>query len=227
MAAAKVLGGSATMASMTTRLISKLSLHQEDRPVDLGNLKSLRKGFVAQRLYLVQQRGDRFLFTFNNQRDLGRVKKEGPWSYQRPMVLLNDYDGFSDIMVVPLDFFWIWVEVCDLPVTLTTETTLWLVGDTIRPILNVDQVRLRRGSTRVRVTLPLNSPMRMDRRLRVSLEDVIWVQYKYESLVGLCRDCMMLNHGGLPCPNAQEAEEGTGVPIGAAPATNIASPFEF
>ncbi|KAL6223408.1 hypothetical protein ACLB2K_006795 [Fragaria x ananassa] len=206
MAAAKVLSGGATMASMTARLISKLSLHQEDEPVDLGNLKSPGKGFVAQRFYLVgklnsaravqfdsfrsvvqamwrlfvsvevQQRGDRFLFMFNNQRDLGRVKKG---------------------------------------------------GETIEHVLNVDQAGLRRGSTRVRITLPLNCPVRMDKRLHVSPEDVIWVQYMYERLVGLCRDCMMLNHGGLPCPNAQEAEEGTGVPIGAAPATNIASPFEF
>ncbi|KAL6218286.1 hypothetical protein ACLB2K_011501 [Fragaria x ananassa] len=27
------------------------------------------------------------------------------------MILLNDYDGFSDIMAVPLDFVWIWVEI--------------------------------------------------------------------------------------------------------------------
>ncbi|KAL6200336.1 hypothetical protein ACLB2K_030118 [Fragaria x ananassa] len=84
----------------------------------------------------VQQRGDRFLFTFNNQRDLDRVKKGGPWSYQRAMILLNDYDSFSDIMAAGL----------------------------------------RRGSTRVRVTLPLNSSVRKDRRLRVSPENVIRVQ---------------------------------------------------
>ncbi|KAL6224546.1 hypothetical protein ACLB2K_003401 [Fragaria x ananassa] len=77
------------------------------------------------------------------------------------MILLNDYDDFSDIVVVPLDFFWIWVEVCDSPATLTTEATL------------------RR-----------HSPLRP------------------------------LSGCGLPCPNAQEAEEGTGALLGpvAAPA---------
>ncbi len=94
------------------------------------------------------------------------------------------------------------MEVCDLLAALITLATLQLVGETIRPVLNVDQVGLRRGSTRVRVTLPLNSPVRMDRRLHVSPEDVIKVQYMYERLVGLCRGFMMLNHGGLPCPNA-------------------------
>ncbi|KAL6185384.1 hypothetical protein ACLB2K_041518 [Fragaria x ananassa] len=127
------------------------------------------------------------------------------------MILLNDYDSFSDIMVVPLDFFWIWVEVCDLPVALTTNATLRLVGETIRPILNVDQAGLRRGSTRVCVTLPLNSPVRMDRRPCMSPNYVIKVQYMYERLVGLCK---VLNHGGLSSPNAQDIEEGTGAPIG-------------
>ncbi|KAL6142967.1 hypothetical protein ACLB2K_061242 [Fragaria x ananassa] len=70
-------------------------------------------------------------------------------------------------MVVPLDFFWIWMEVCDLPAALTTKATLWMVRETIGPVLNVDHARLRRRSTRVRVTLPLNSPVRMDRRLYV------------------------------------------------------------
>ncbi|KAL6190958.1 hypothetical protein ACLB2K_037352 [Fragaria x ananassa] len=130
------------------------------------------------------------------------------------MILLNDYDGFSDIMGLQLDFFWIWVEICDLPATLTTEATLRLVGETIRPVVNVDQAGLRRGSIRVRVTLPLNSQVRKDKRLHVSPKDVIRVQYRYERLVVLCKDCMMLNHGGIPCPNAQDAEEGTGAPLG-------------
>ncbi|KAL6127181.1 hypothetical protein ACLB2K_075223 [Fragaria x ananassa] len=255
MAVARVLSGGAAMASMTAHLISKLSLRQEDEPVDLGNLKSPRTGFVAIRFYLVgklnsaravqfdsfrsdvqamwrlsvsvevQQCGDRFLFTFNNQRDLDRVKKGDPWSYQSA-ILLNDYDGFSDIMVVLHDFFWIWVEICDLPTTFTTEVTLRLVVETIRLVLNVDQAGLRRGSTRVRVTLPLNSLVRKDRRLRVSPEDVIRVQYRYERFVGLCRDCMMLNHGGIPCPNAQDAEEGTGALLGPAAAPE-APPIVF
>ncbi|KAL6214421.1 hypothetical protein ACLB2K_013855 [Fragaria x ananassa] len=96
----------ASVASMTASLVSKLSLG--DEPVDLGNLKCPKKGFVVPRFYLVgrlnsaravafgsfrgavqsmwrlstpvevQARGDRFHFTFANERDLNRVKKGGP-----------------------------------------------------------------------------------------------------------------------------------------------------
>ncbi|KAL6202073.1 hypothetical protein ACLB2K_025784 [Fragaria x ananassa] len=94
-----------TMAFMTASLIFKLSLRQEDEPIDLGFLE---KGFIVLRFYLVgklnstrvvqfnsfrsathvmwrsfvpvevQQQGDRFLFTFNSEHDLLRMKKGDP-----------------------------------------------------------------------------------------------------------------------------------------------------
>ncbi|KAL6144891.1 hypothetical protein ACLB2K_055581 [Fragaria x ananassa] len=39
--------------SVTASLISKLSLSNQEEPVDLGNLQCPKSGFVAQRFYLV------------------------------------------------------------------------------------------------------------------------------------------------------------------------------
>ncbi|KAL6225664.1 hypothetical protein ACLB2K_004513 [Fragaria x ananassa] len=99
---------SAFAASMTARLISKLSLNHQDEPVDLGNLCGPENSFIAPRFYLVrklntaravnfdsfgsvvrsmwrlsapaevQAHSDRFLFSFTNERDVARVKKGGP-----------------------------------------------------------------------------------------------------------------------------------------------------
>ncbi|KAL6125329.1 hypothetical protein ACLB2K_073388 [Fragaria x ananassa] len=104
-------------------------------------------------------RGDRFLFSFISEREKNRVKRGGPWGDQRAMILLNDYDGFSDIMAVPLTFVCIWVEIKGLPPALTTAATARLVGETIGPILQVDQYGLNRGNACVRITLPLNDPV--------------------------------------------------------------------
>ncbi|KAL6225033.1 hypothetical protein ACLB2K_003885 [Fragaria x ananassa] len=195
---------SASTASMTARLISKLSLNHQDEPVDLGNFHCLKNSFVAPRFYLVgklntvravnfdsfrnvvrsmwglsalvevQARGDRFLFTFTNEKDVARVKKGGPWSYRRAMILLNDYDGFSHLMVVPLDFVWIWVDIQDLLAALTTSATARLVGETIGLVLQVDERGINNGLVRVRrLTLPLHDPVRLERRIRISPEDVI------------------------------------------------------
>ncbi|KAL6198604.1 hypothetical protein ACLB2K_028393 [Fragaria x ananassa] len=194
---------SASTAFMAARLISKLSLNHQDEPVDLGNLCCLKNGFVAPQFYLigkvntaralnfdsfqsvvrsmwrlsapvkVQERGDRFLFSFTNERDVARVEKGGPWSYQHAMILLNDYDGFSDLMVVPLDFVWIWVDIHELPAALTTPVTAQLVGETIGPVLKVYECGINNGLVRVHLTLPLHDPVRLERRIRVSPKDVI------------------------------------------------------
>lgn len=52
-----------------------------------------------------------FLSTFTNERDIIRVKKGGPWSFQRAMVVVTDFDGLSPFSEVPLDFVWIWVQI--------------------------------------------------------------------------------------------------------------------
>ncbi|KAL6129179.1 hypothetical protein ACLB2K_072532 [Fragaria x ananassa] len=47
------------------------------------------------------------------------------------MLLLNHYDGFSNITAIPLDFVWIWVKVLGLPPALLTEETVSLISKTI------------------------------------------------------------------------------------------------
>ncbi|KAL6176481.1 hypothetical protein ACLB2K_053114 [Fragaria x ananassa] len=54
---------------------------------------------------------------------MNRVKRGGPWVYQRAMIILNGYDGFSDIMYVPLDFVWIWVGIEGFQMALPTSAT--------------------------------------------------------------------------------------------------------
>ncbi|KAL6144847.1 hypothetical protein ACLB2K_055537 [Fragaria x ananassa] len=107
----------------------------------------------------VQARDNRFLFTFASERDVNRVKRGGPWAYQRVMIILNDYDGFSDIRSVHLDSVWIWVGIQGLPAALSTVATTRLVAETIGVVLQVDHGGFQHGLARVRVTLPLNQPV--------------------------------------------------------------------
>lgn len=70
------------------------------------------------------------------------------------MLLLNDYDDFSDLMAVPLNFIWILVEIQDPLAALTTTTTAQVVGETIGPVLRIDEHGISQGTMRVRVYLP-------------------------------------------------------------------------
>ncbi|XP_024200486.1 uncharacterized protein LOC112203799 [Rosa chinensis] len=224
---------------MTARLETKLSLREGEEPVDLGNLRVPGKEFLAHRFHLVgklntcrvvvldsfrsvvrsmwrltgtvevQPQGDRFLFTFTHEREVARVKKGGPWGFQSAMILLNDYDGFSEIAEVKLDFVWIWVGLHDLPSGILTEPIVRLVGGTIKGVLEVDRLALRLGDALVRITLAINDSVRLDHRVRVSPTDVLTLQFQYERLLGQCRLCASLNHGGQRCPREDESESDT------------------
>ena len=81
-----------------------------------------------------------------------------------------------DIKVVPMNFVWILQEIRGLLVALTTvATTCRLVGETIGPVLQVDEPSKNCMLVCVRVTFPLNALVRLDKRLRVSPIGVIQV----------------------------------------------------
>ncbi|KAL6191188.1 hypothetical protein ACLB2K_037579 [Fragaria x ananassa] len=132
----------------------------------------------------VQAKVDHFRFTFTSERDMTRVKRGGLWGFQRAMIQLNDYVWLSEIMLVPLDFVWILVEISGPLIALTTTATTRVVGQTIEYVLLVDQPSVNRGVVLVLVTVPLNKHVCLDRRIRVSPMDVLQIKFCYESLMG-------------------------------------------
>ncbi|MDD0160948.1 DUF4283 domain-containing protein, partial [Shigella flexneri] len=78
------------------------------------------------------------------------------------MFLLNDYDGFSKISFVKLDFVWIWITLQGIPPSILTEPTVQLIDGTIRKVLEVDRTALRRGDARVWLVLSINDSVRLD-----------------------------------------------------------------
>jgi hypothetical protein len=215
---------------MTASLASKLSLQDGVETVDLGNLRGRGKEFVSPNFFMVgrlnsckafnvesfkgafrslwrlngtvdvQARADRFLFTFTNERDIIRVKKGGPWSFQRAMVVVNDFDGFSALSAVSLDFVWVWVQIQGIPPAYFTEATIALLGETLGRVMVVDQRAVRDGLARVRIELLLHKPVRLEKKVRFSPSEEYNLTFKYDRLLGRCRVCARLDHVGAPCP---------------------------
>ncbi|KAL6194183.1 hypothetical protein ACLB2K_035267 [Fragaria x ananassa] len=124
----------ASAASVTASLISKLSLSNQEEPVDLGNLWCPKSGFVAQRFYLVGRLNTTRAIVF----DAFRSAVRSMWKCRLEKI---------DIRSVPLD---------SVPAALSTAATTRLVAETIGVVLQVDHGGFQRGLARVRVTLPLN-----------------------------------------------------------------------
>lgn len=87
-----------------------------------------------------------------------------------------------------------------------------LIGETIGPVLMVDQQVLHRKVARVKVSLPLNEQVQLSQRISVSLVVVIELQFKYKRLLGRCRDWSMINHCHAPCPRCEVEENEDPIP---------------
>lgn len=110
--------------------------------------------------------GDHYLFTFANKHDVQNVHKVEPWSFKLVMLLPNNHEDFSNIVVIPLYFIQIWVQIIGLLPALLTATTRRVVGKTLGPVLQVDQAGFRWVIFRVRVSLPLSNLMRLQQQLQ-------------------------------------------------------------
>lgn len=163
----------------------------------------------------VQTSGKRVLFTFTHERDIARVKKGGTWSFQRAMVVVNDFDGVSSIDEVPLAFVWIWVQIHGIPPTFLMMATITLIGETLGPVLMVDQCGVREELAKVRVALPLHKHVFLEKKVTFSPMEEYGLTFKYGRLLV----CAQLNHVEAPCPDIVPS----GVPSSAVSLSSLVS----
>ncbi|KAL6199257.1 hypothetical protein ACLB2K_029043 [Fragaria x ananassa] len=172
-----------------------------DELVDLVNLHCPKNDFVEPRFFLIGKLNIASFVNFDSFQSVVRSM----WHLSTPVEVQARGDRFLFTFTNKRDVTQIWVDIHDLPVALTTSATARLVRETIDPVLQVDERGINNELVRVRLTLPLHDLVRLERTIRVSPEDLITVKFRYERLLGRCRDCTMINHGGgLPCPSVKE-----------------------
>lgn len=135
------------------------------------------------------------------------------------MVVVNDFDGASSINEVPLNFVWIWVQIHGIPPAFLTMATIALIGETLGPVLTVDQRGVREGLARVRVALPLHKPIRLEKKVLFSSTEEYGLTFKYDHLLGQCKLCARLDHMGAPCLDIVPS----GIPGSAGPSSSLVS----
>lgn len=59
---------------------------------------------------------NRFLFLFYHERDISRVVNDGPWTFDKNLVLLRRLTEGEDPLVVTLDVAAFWIQVHNVPV---------------------------------------------------------------------------------------------------------------
>jgi hypothetical protein len=149
-----------------------------------------------------------FLFKFATKKEVELVCKNGPWSFDRNLLILNKISGNEQPSELAMDRASFWVRVYDLPLKLRTEGMAKKLGNNIGNFEEMDMKECNRIGKflRIRVSLDLRKPLKRGSKLNFQGKE-IWVDFKYEWLPNFCFCCGRIGHQMRDCEDIEDHDE--------------------
>ncbi|CAJ2638278.1 unnamed protein product [Trifolium pratense] len=149
-----------------------------------------------------------FLFRFTSKRDLEMVLRNGPWSFDRNLVILKRISGEeqpSDLEMFTAEF---WARIYDLPLKLRSDAMALRLGNTIGQFVEADSKDGHRLGKflRVKVSIDLRKPLKRGTVLNYQGKR-LHVFFKYERLPNFCYMCRRIGHQMKDCEEVEGNEE--------------------
>ncbi|KAK9942907.1 hypothetical protein M0R45_008550 [Rubus argutus] len=130
-----------------------MALAEGRKPVDIGRLAGGSAKQTSQAFLLGDKR---------------RVLRGGPWSFAKAHLALEDYDGISPLLKVPLNFVCFWVKIGNIPPAFEEPDTIALIASTVSSFLELDHKLFRKGEIRVRVRHDVTKPVLLSEVVRLA-----------------------------------------------------------
>ncbi|XP_065628224.1 uncharacterized protein At4g02000-like [Quercus suber] len=160
------------------------------------NMKMLWK--PNKGLQISEIEDDMFLVEFGDGRDKKRIMEMSPWSFEKQLILMQDFEGELVPKEIVLKWTPLWVQIYNLPLKSMTRETGMEIGAKIGMVLDIDvpENGVQWGKF-LRVRIRFDATKKLVRGKRVSIEggESRWVFFKYERLPNFCYRCGKLDHG--------------------------------
>lgn len=143
-----------------------------------------------------------FLFQFHHVIDRRRVMANRPWSFDKHLVMLKEFDGCMSPAEIVLNISPFWVQVYDLPLNDMNEKGGRRIGNVLGKYVETDvgDDGLGWGKfLRIRVEIDVTKPLRRGVMVLDPDGKKIWALVKYERLPTFCYQCGRLGHGEKDC----------------------------
>jgi hypothetical protein len=143
-----------------------------------------------------------WLFEFTDKDDKDRVLEGRPWSFDRQIIVLNDFVGSIPPSQMEFTHSPFWIQVHDMPLLCMNKIVGQKIGESMGVVEDVDITGDGSGwgrCLRIRVTVHLQEPLERGRALQLGGKSH-WVNFKYEKLPRLCFNCGRIMHGTKGCP---------------------------
>ncbi|KAK7830830.1 uncharacterized protein CFP56_027894 [Quercus suber] len=148
-----------------------------------------------------------FLVEFGDVKDKKKVLDMCPWSYEKQLVIIQEFEG--ELTPKEIDLKWVpfWVQIYNLPLKSRTRETGWAIGSSLGSVLEVDvpDSGVQWGRC-LRVSVRIDVTRRLVRRRKITIEggESKWVNFKYERLPNFCYKYRFLNHALKDCNDDQD-----------------------
>lgn len=153
-------------------------------------------------LYVKQLEANRFIFQFYHEIDVKRVCDGSPWTFgkhQLVFVRLKEGDNPRNVAINNLDM---WVQLHGMASGFMSQRVVCDVGNYIGKFIESDAnnfIDVWREYLRIRVSIPLDVPLKRRMMLKKNDSNWCWVNFKYEGLPTFCFICGMVGHGEKFC----------------------------
>jgi hypothetical protein len=154
-----------------------------------------------------------YLFQFFHPRDMERVLKKGPWSFDGHTLILGLLQQGNTPQSVPLNHIPFWVQVHDVPAGCMSQTAGKQLGNFIGEYMEYDEKKnsnFLATYMSIRVLIDVRKPLARFKKIKIkggSHE----VRFKYERLGSFCYYCGLLGHTDEFCSSlfAQPNDDGS------------------
>ncbi|KAK9994125.1 hypothetical protein SO802_023828 [Lithocarpus litseifolius] len=191
------------MKILTKRTIGLEALRKHLRMLWKPN-KGLQVSEIGEEMYLTE---------FGDGRDKKRILEMCPWSYEKQLILLQDFEGERVPKEITIKWTPFWVQIYSLPLKSMTRESGMEIGAKLGRVLDVDvpEKGVHWGKF-LRVRVQIDAMKKLVRGKRVTIEggESRWVLFKYERLPNFCYKCGRLDHGEKDCLEITNSINGEG-----------------
>ena len=164
--------------------------------------KTFRPLWHTRSDFCIRDAGDNhLLFTFELESDLEKVLLGAPWSFDRHLVVLQNYDGTSPMEHVDFSKSSFWIQLHNLPLTCLNPDIAMEIGDSLGDVnksVNVSDM-IGGNFMRIRVLIDITRPLCRGRIISLSNNDDRFISFKYERLPNICYWCGLVSHDEKDC----------------------------
>jgi len=149
-----------------------------------------------------------FLFRFSSKRDLESVVKNGPWSFDRNIVILKRISGEEQPSDIEMHTGEFWTRIYDLPLKLRSNEMAKKLGDLLGKFVEVDSKESNRLGCflRVKTNIDLRKPLKRGTVIKYQGKN-LRIYFKYERLPTFCFMCGKIGHQIKDCEDMDGKEE--------------------